>query len=224
MRTANQACFEPPTTPTTAPHSSVIPLGAPARVLESDDQTAPDGTLAWGEIYSRLCRDRDDHEAFQALQRRVARWAHRQLQSPASLREQSDDVVADTCAGVVLGLQQAYGADTFAGFVYGHFLSARRRYLHFSRVELVPLDDLQMPVYTQAEPHADELALLRHCLLGLPPRERRAVELRYFADVPSRAIAQALGVSETNARRIVFNGITHMRRSAHSIWPSGREG
>jgi RNA polymerase sigma factor (sigma-70 family) len=223
MKTANQTCYEPQATTTAAPDAAIIPPSAPASVFESDDQTAPDGMLAWSEIYSRLCGDRDDHQAFQALQRRVARWAHRQLNSPTSLREQSDDVVADTCAAVVLGLGQAYGAETFSGFVYGHFLSARRRYLRFSRMELVPLDDLQMPAHAEVDPSVDELALLRRCLLGLTPRERQAVELRYFADVSSREIARALGVSETNARRIVFNGITHMRRSVQRIWPSGRQ-
>jgi len=228
MRTASQAYFDPAVTTAAPPDATAIAPGQASwdqpYLDESDDRTAPVGILAWSEIYSRLLRDRDDHEAFLALQRRVARWAHRQLNSPALLREQCDDVVADTCAAVVLGLAQAYGAETFSGFVYGHFLSARRRYLRFSRMELVPLDDLQMAGYTEVEPHADELALLRRCLVGLTPRERRAVELRYFDDVSSREIASALGVTETNARRIVFNGITRMRRSAHRIWPSGREG
>jgi len=228
MRTVNEARLNPRLTTAAPAGTASIPLNTPEWdrpcLDESDHQTNLDGDLAWSAIYSRLCFDRGDHQAFQALQRRVARWAHRQLNSPTSLREQRDDVVADTCAAVVLGLGQAYGAETFSGFVYGHFLSARRRYLHFSRLELVPLDDLQMAGYTEVEPHADELALLRRCLVGLTPRERRAVELRYFDDVSSREIASALGVTETNARRIVFNGITRMPRSAHRIWPSGREG
>ncbi|MFN0070309.1 MAG: sigma-70 family RNA polymerase sigma factor [Chloroflexota bacterium] len=180
--------------------------------------------LGWSEIYDLLLSNRADAEAYSALSRRVARWADRQLTSPPSLRELREDVVAHACSATVMGLDQAYGADTFAGFVYGQFLSARRRYLRLVRLECVPIDGLQIAEPTEHQPAADELALLQRCLMELTPRERSAVELRYFANVSSREIGQALGVTEVNARRIVFNGLAQLRRRASLAWPGGREG
>jgi len=40
-----------------------------------------------------------------------------------------DDVVAETAAEVVLAMRKARGADTFGGFVRGHYLNVRRRAL-----------------------------------------------------------------------------------------------
>jgi RNA polymerase sigma factor (sigma-70 family) len=182
------------------------------------------GELSWDELYVRLYRDPDDHVAFAALIRRVARWAERQLRTPNVLRELSEDVIAETCAAVILNLHRAYGAETFAGFVFGQFLTARRRYLRFLRLECVPVDDVQVAQIDERGPNSDELALLDRCLLELQPRERRAVELRYYGEASSREIAEALGVTETNARRIVFNGLAHLRKSAHRQWPCGRDG
>jgi RNA polymerase sigma factor (sigma-70 family) len=178
--------------------------------------------MLWVEIYSRLARDRNDMMAFTALQHRVARWAERQLTSPAC-RSERDDVVAETCAAVVLGLDEAYGPDTFAGFVYGHYLNARRRALRSVRRGTVPFGDQDPPDPAErTESTADELALLERCLAELPPRERRAVEMRYFAEASAGEIASALSVTEVNARRIVFNGLARLRRSAWQVWPLGR--
>jgi RNA polymerase sigma factor (sigma-70 family) len=182
------------------------------------------GELTWQEIFSRLLIDKEDELAFRALQRRVTRWADRQLTTPVAVRELREDVVADACAASILGIEHAYGSETFSGFVFGQFLSARRRCLRFSRLETVPLEDVQLAVGLEQGPDVDELALLERCLLELPPRERQAVEMRYFGDASSTEIARALDVSETNARRIVFNGLKRLRCSAHRVWPCGREG
>jgi RNA polymerase sigma factor (sigma-70 family) len=64
---------------------------------------------------------------------------------------------------------------------------------------------------TEADPDPGLLRLLRRALNELPDRERRAVELRYFEQMPALRIAVELGVTEGNARRVVFNGIQHLR-------------
>jgi len=177
---------------------------------------------SWAEIYWRLATDRNDSRAFAALKRRVAGWAARQLAYSPALRAQCDDIVAETCSAAVVGLVRAYGADTFAGFVYGHYLNARRRALQNARQPVVLLGDIDPPAPVESEPSGDELALLEDCLAGLLPRERRAVELRYLKDTSVAEIASALGVTEGNARRIVFNGLTRLRRSARETRPPGR--
>jgi RNA polymerase sigma factor (sigma-70 family) len=195
--------------------------------LEQEDtmlqRAAPTTTSAsdWVAIYARLRHDPNDEEAFAALARRVVRWAARELTSPAE-RAEREDVVADTCAAVVLGLDRAHGAATFAGFVYGHYLNARRQALRECQRPVEPYGTHDPPAPVAEGPSPDECALLARCLGALPRRERRAVELRYFAEATTAEIAAALDVSEANARRIVFNGLARLRHSAQGAWPAGR--
>jgi RNA polymerase sigma factor (sigma-70 family) len=198
------------------------PVGTDTRLAMITPLFRESHDLAWQSIYARLRVDRDDRIAFEALWRRVARWANRQLYGPGLLRELREDVVAETCAATILGIEHAYGADTFSGFVFGQFLTARRRYLRYARLEIIALEDVHPAGAYDDEPQEDELALLEACLLELRPRERQAVELRYFACASSTEIASALDVSTTNARRIVFNGLQRLRRGARGRWPSGR--
>ena len=100
-----------------------------------------------------------------------------------------------------------------AGFAYGHFLNARRRLLRGMAVVNVSIEGIDL-----AAPYDDDdldhvsLAHLRDAVAGLPPRERAAVTLRYFEDLPSARIAAELGVSNMNARRIVCNGLRRLRK------------
>jgi RNA polymerase sigma factor (sigma-70 family) len=177
--------------------------------------------LGWPQIYTRLQRDPEDGDAFAWLERRVTRWVERQLLHP-SLRAHHEDVVADTCAAVLTSVDDAYGAETFSAFVYGLYLNARRRAFRIAREPAVPLGALDHVEHTPSHPDPDEILLLGHCLKELPDRERRAIELRYLSDASTAEIARALNVSESNARRIVFNGLRRLRKSMRATWPAGR--
>jgi RNA polymerase sigma factor (sigma-70 family) len=173
----------------------------------------------WAWIYAELWRDPNAAIAWAALEEAVGRWARRDLADHGAAVVA--DAVADVCATVVVHLARARGAETFGGFVYGHFLNARKRALRQARA-VAPLDE-GLPAPEAADgPTADELALLRRCLEELPARERRAVELRYFEDAPASRIAAALGVTDGNARRVVFNGLARLRACAARAWPAGR--
>jgi RNA polymerase sigma factor (sigma-70 family) len=172
------------------------------------------------EIYLRLSQDRDDAPAWRALEQRVRTRARISLgrHSP----ELVEDVVANTCTSVVLALDSARGAETFAGFVLGHLLNERRRALHArggGGLELIGLEqvDVPAPEPDAAEgPEAELLALLHQELAALPSRERRAVVLRYFEDASAVQIGTELGVQPGNARRILCTGLARLRRSFQS--------
>lgn len=175
---------------------------------------------SWAVLYERLRRDPNDVIAYMALEHRVRGWAQLHREEPGGARF-LEDIVADTCSEAIVGIAGAYGAETFPGFVYGHYRNARRRLLQDCRFAL-PLGDLDLPDAATSQPTPDELSLLAHCLLELPPRERRAVELRYLRHATTREIAEALGVTVVNARQIVFSGLTRLRRRARRAWPLGR--
>jgi RNA polymerase sigma factor (sigma-70 family) len=174
----------------------------------------------WNVLYERLRENPNDALAFAALAGRVRGWTQMHLAEPGASRY-GDDIVADTCSAVIIGIDDAYGAETFPSFVYGHYRNARRRLLQECRFA-VPLGDLDLPDIAASHPTPDELSLLERCLADLPPRERRAVELRYFSHASTREIADALGVTVVNARQIVFSGLTRLRRNARRVWPLGR--
>lgn len=175
--------------------------------------------MEWPEIYARLRADRNDASAWTELEARVRRWARSTLGSHGP--DLVEDAVADTCSRVVLDLADARGAETFGGFAKGKFLNARKTAIAWLREPKVPLDidhELAAPITERsAESSHDGLyAAIDRCMERLPTRDRLAVTLRYYDDAHSARIALALGVSEGNARRIVFNGLTRLRKCAQA--------
>jgi RNA polymerase sigma factor (sigma-70 family) len=167
--------------------------------------------MDWNEIYQRLMADSNDHLAWEAVERRVEVWARSGLWMHG--RHLIDDAVVDTCASIALGIDQARGAETFAGFAYGHFLNARRRLLRAMTVGTVTLDGIDVAAPQAAEElDAETLVRLKGALELLPRRERTAVVLRYFEELSAIQIAAHLGVTSGNARRILFNGLRRLRR------------
>jgi RNA polymerase sigma factor (sigma-70 family) len=166
--------------------------------------------MDWESIYGRLAANRNDTLAWRALERRVEVWARAVFASRG--HHLIGEAVVDTCTAIALGMDSARGPETFAGFAYGHFLNVRRGLLRGMQATNVPIDGIDL-----AEPHdadgldAAALVHLREAVARLPPRERAAVTLRYFDELPSARIAAALGVSNINARRIVSNGLRRLR-------------
>lgn len=162
--------------------------------------------MDWVELYHRLIADRSDAEAWDQLRTRVRVWARRALWERGWYAV--EDAVEDTAAAVVMSLERAQGPSTFSGFVFGHFLNARRRALRDPLTQPLP-DDMAGSPFSQ--PAAEDLEVLRLCLDELPDRERQAVRLRYFEEASAARIAELLGTSALNARQIVFRAITRLR-------------
>src|SRR5438067_1154342 len=155
--------------------------------------------MDWECMYRRLMCDNEDALAWCALQRRVENWARAVFRGRA--HNVVEDVVAETCASVALAIRGARGPETFAGFVYGHFLNVRRRALRADSLRQCSqsLDGVDVPAASAAEePDPESIALLRRAIAYLPERERRAVTLRYFDEVSSDRIGAELGVSSGN--------------------------
>jgi RNA polymerase sigma factor (sigma-70 family) len=167
--------------------------------------------MDWNEIYVRLTSDSNDRLAWEAVERRVEVWARAGLWMHG--QHLIEDAVVDTCAGIALGLDHARGAETFAGFAYGHFLNARRRLRRSMATGTVTLDGIDVAAPQAAEElDAETLVRLKGALELLPRRERTAVVLRYFEELSAIQIAAHLGVTSGNARRILFNGLRRLRR------------
>jgi DNA-directed RNA polymerase specialized sigma24 family protein len=165
--------------------------------------------LEWEEIYGVLRASPNDAIAWHSLRWRVQGMA-------AAIRDLGrhavEDVVEDTCSRVVLDIDSAYGPDTFAGFVFGHFRTAKRSAL--AAPVTVTLEDGGVAGVEAGGPDPDDVLLLRDCLERLgshAPRQRDAVALRHLWGVPYGEIAAHLDVTENNARQLVHLGLVGMR-------------
>jgi RNA polymerase sigma factor (sigma-70 family) len=173
----------------------------------------------WPNLYARLRSDPEDAAAYTTLGAIVAGWARTDF----SRQPDREDVVADTCANVVLGIGKAYGPDTFRGFVLGTYFTARRRARQWAKRSTVSLGEVEIVDAADDEVAPDERELLARCLAELAPVQRAAVELRHLAGASSAEIAETLGVSRANARQLISRGLASLRACAERAWPLGRE-
>lgn len=177
--------------------------------------------LGWPEIYARLSVDRVDPLALLALESYVATWLRFELRDfdPA----QHEDAVGEVREWTLEHFEQAHGAATFGGFVYGHYRNVKRALLEAKRRGC--RDDVELPTDGPDNRYPDESDLLVACLERLRqenPRQWRAVLLRYEAEASARHIAAALGVTEANARKLVSLGLQRLTAYAQAAWPAGR--
>jgi RNA polymerase sigma-70 factor (ECF subfamily) len=149
----------------------------------------------------------------------VAAWARSDFRQLAD----REDVVAETCSLVILGIDKAYGAPTFDGFVLGHYFNVRRRARRWTQRPTVGLDEVEVTEPERDEVAPDEVELLERCLASLPPQQKAAVEMRHLAGASSAEIAAALAISRDNARKLISRGLEGLRACFERAWPSGRE-
>ncbi len=61
------------------------------------------------------------------------------------------------------------------------------------------------------DPDPSEALLVRAVLQTLPPRQRAALVLRYYEDLPVAATADAMGCSEGTVKKLAARGLSAMR-------------
>lgn len=180
--------------------------------------------LDWSQIYERVKDDVNDRQAWISLQLRVVRRARRDIWQLGW--DVVDDVVADTCAEVVIHIEAARGPASFAGFVLGHYLNARKRALR-ARRNWGAIDAASSPAPDLWEAGQVERARLAMCLEALRERPRRIVELRYFREQDYDQISRTEQISIGNSHLIVHRALVRLREclehGPHRILGAGAE-
>jgi RNA polymerase sigma-70 factor, ECF subfamily len=129
-----------------------------------------------------------------------------------------DDVVQESFLQACLGLQRLRDPDRFAGWLGGIVLNVHRAFRRRAPLMLVGdwPEDLH-PVSAAGVPSADDLdrvQVLRQAVADLPPGQRRAVTLYYYAGLPAGQIADSADAATTSlhkARRHLRAHITAHR-------------
>jgi RNA polymerase sigma-70 factor (ECF subfamily) len=158
----------------------------------------PDGDLV------RLARD-GDRAAFRLLVERHLPMARARAARQCPQPDDADDAVQDAFLQAFLGLDRLRDPDRFAGWLGGivaNVCRAQRR-----RAPLTLLGDWPEtlhPSSAESLPSAEDLDradVLSRAVAGLPPGQRHAVTLYYYADQPAGQIAGTPGAAKASLHR-----------------------
>src|SRR4051812_17387539 len=117
---------------------------ASRRATVAETRTEPSQSLGvvsgveWSAMWTRLRADPNDREAWDALAARVRVKARARLLDLGD--DVVEDVVADTCATVVMDLDASHGPETFGGFVLGKFLNVVKGAIRLASMRRESLD------------------------------------------------------------------------------------
>ncbi|HVY10769.1 MAG TPA: SigE family RNA polymerase sigma factor [Mycobacteriales bacterium] len=132
-------------------------------------------------------------------------------------RTEAEDLVQDTLASAYASWRRIEAATSPEAYVrrmlVNRHVSWWRR--HRGRVEpraVVP--DVSRPDHTD---HFSDTDAVRRMLLGLPPKQRAAVVLRYYADYSDAQIADTLGCSEPTVRSQISRALAALRSSPEAL-------
>jgi RNA polymerase sigma-70 factor (sigma-E family) len=129
-------------------------------------------------------------------------------------RADAEDLVQDTLASAYAGWKRIERADSPEAYVRRMMVNRHISLWRRHRNRTVPRDELP----ETATPDTSGSTDLAHALLGivrqLPPKQRAAVVLRYYADYTDADIADALGCSEGTVRSQIFRALNTLRAAA----------
>lgn len=128
----------------------------------------------------------------------------------------AEDLVQDVLATVVLRWRRVRRADDVDAYVRRMLVNAWiSRSRRMSSKELVHHDVVTSDVRSPAQPdparQVVDAQVLWDAVTTLPPRQRAAVVLRFYEDLPDVDAAAALGCSTGNFRVLVHRGVAALR-------------
>lgn len=128
------------------------------------------------------------------------------LRDPAA----AEDVVADT---LLSALEHGHGLRDPAALrpwllriATNHALAYRRK-----GARIIHIDGVRELAVSPDPVTADDRTALLQAVMGLPPRMRAAIVLRYYADLPVDQVAASLGVSLNTVKSQLKSALGHLR-------------
>lgn len=176
-----------------------------ARYIDARQTVSRLQTRGWLYLYRRLARDRNDVVAWETLCAHIGRWARRDVGAWGEVVV--NELVTDTCELVECSFAAAYGEDTFAGFVAGHYRNARRPY--WRRAAGALDDDVVAPEEPWTDPYLQ--AQLTRAVAALRDDERAIVVGRYLEEEDSATLAKRLNITDAAVRVKLYRALRRLR-------------
>jgi RNA polymerase sigma factor (sigma-70 family) len=162
----------------------------------------------------RLARD-GDPAAFRLLVERHRPMARARAARLCSRPDDADDAVQDAFLQAFIALDRLRDPDRFAGWLGGIVANVCRAQRRHAPVTLLgDWPESLHPASAHGLPSAEDLDradVLRRAVAGLPPGQRQAITLFYYADQPASQIPGAAKASLHKARRRLHEYITAHR-------------
>jgi RNA polymerase sigma-70 factor (sigma-E family) len=127
-------------------------------------------------------------------------------------RVQAEDVVQEAFARLIGRLRHLREPDAFGAYLRRTILNLCTSHFRRRAVERAYLR--REGPRAEGETHEPDVAAhesLRAALLTLPERQRAAIVLQYFEDLPEHEIAEALGCRPGTVRSLVSRGMATLR-------------
>jgi RNA polymerase sigma-70 factor (sigma-E family) len=140
----------------------------------------------------------------------LVRLAHIMLGS----RQAAEDVVQEAFLGLYRRWAHLSDPSRAPFYLRSSVLNGCRSVLR--RRPTVDLDDAQQPSVISAESavlSAEDRRELLAALRSLPPRQREALALKYYLDLPDQEIAAAMGIGQSTVRSTLHRGLTALGRA-----------
>jgi len=130
----------------------------------------------------------------------------------------AEDLVQEAFVRFVARLHSLRDPDAFDAYLRRTIVNLSKNYYRRRALERSDLQHrASQPPPTQEEPDVSEYQAMRLALLGLPARQRAAIVLRYYEDLPESQIADLLRCRPATVRSLVSRGLEALRQSPEVI-------
>jgi RNA polymerase sigma-70 factor (sigma-E family) len=127
----------------------------------------------------------------------------------------AEDLAQDAFARLAGRLVHLRNPNTFDAYLRRTVVNLSRNHFRRRAVERAHLATLASTASTEHnDPDVAVRAGMRHALLGLPPRQRAALVLRFYEDLPEDEIAEILNCRPGTARSLITRGVQALRANA----------
>ncbi|MDX9830839.1 MAG: RNA polymerase sigma factor [Anaerolineae bacterium] len=162
---------------------------------------------------------RTDRAAFDLLYRRYVDRVYRYCYAHAGNRADAEDLTAQTFVAALESLGRYRGRGPFAAWLFSiarHKCADHYRRQYASRSEplsAVHSDPASLPAGPEEVVYRNDLlACIEGALPHLSPDRREAIMLRFWGGLSIRAVAAAMGRSESAAKMLVWRAVAELRR------------
>ncbi len=184
-------------------------MAAPARSSSATVRQFPKERYSDAELVESLTRG--DDEALRAIWGRYAKAVRATLLAAMGPDAAIEDLTQDVFLGLYRRSHRLRDPKALRAYLLGSAVriaafECRSRARRNRRYGLLAVEEHQPPVKHPDVEERDAVRALQRILDSLPERPRMAFILRYVQDLTPGDVAEALGLSETTAKRAIARG------------------
>lgn len=127
-------------------------------------------------------------------------------------RALAEDLVQEAFLRFVGRLQFVRNPDAFEAYLRRTIVNLSKNHFRHTAVERSYLARQPLPVEGRTDPDVPTYQTLRTALLALPVRQRAAIVLRYYEDLPETQIAEILGCRPSTVRSLIARALGTLRQ------------